>query len=238
MNEQQKIVRLIDYTSLSGTESDARIRKLAAEAHSPLGTVAAVCVYPRYIALVKDAFVHARQPVLPVATVVNFPGGALPLDEVIAEIHYALQQGADEIDLVIPHSRHSIYFDYEQKLDFVRACRNESHGKVLKLIIESGQLSPDEIQRTCEIGLAAGADFLKTSTGKTSPGATPEAAGLMLHCIKDSGKPCGFKASGGIRKQSEARTYIALAESILGPDFVQPRSFRLGASTLLQDMLS
>ncbi len=236
MNDKQKIVSLMDYTSLSGKESENQMRRLALTAHGPLGPVAAVCVYPRFVAVVKDAFVHAKLPVLTVATVVNFPYGKLPLDEVIAEIHYALQQGADEIDLVISCSQDNIDFDYEQKLGFVQACRNECHGKILKLIIESGQLSPDQIRLSSEIGLTAGVDFLKTSTGKTGTGATIEAAEIMLNCIKDSGTNCGFKASGGIRSQSDALAYMGLAEKILGKDFVRPRRFRLGASSLLKSL--
>ena len=234
MDRKQKIIGLIDYTSLTGEETEAQIRKLAKEAHSPLGAVAAVCIYPRYVSLLKDAFMQARLPILPVASVVNFPDGELPADEVIAEIHYALQQGADEIDLVIPHPHHRVYHDFDKKLDFIQACRNETHGKVLKLIIESGQLSPDEIQRYSTMGIKAGVDFLKTSTGKIAVGATLEAAEIMLNCIKVSGKRCGFKAAGGIRSEADATAYMDLAEKILGKDFVQSTSFRLGASGAAQ----
>ncbi|WGK69766.1 deoxyribose-phosphate aldolase [Candidatus Haliotispira prima] len=234
MDTKERIISLTDYTSLTGEESDFRVRRMAKEAHGPLGSVASVCVYPRFVSLVKDAFVHAKLPVLPVTSVVNFPDGELPLDEVIAEIHYALQQGADEIDLVIPHSSHSTYSDFDAKLDFVQACRNEMHGKVLKLIIESGRLSPDEILRASEVGIAAEVDFLKTSTGKVGGGATPEAAEIMLSCIRDSGRPCGFKASGGIRSQADAEVYMALAEKILGKDFVRPKTFRIGSGSLLK----
>ena len=237
MNQKSEIVRLLDYTSLTGEESDAQIRRLAREAHSPLGPVAAICVHPRYVSLVKDAFVHAKQPILAVASVVNFPGGEFPLDEVIAEIHYALQQGADEIDVVLPCPKHSLYESAEQKLDFLAACRNETHGKVLKLIIESGRLSPEEIRRASELGIAAGADFIKTSTGKIRVGATLDAAKIVLECIRGSGKPCGLKVSGGIRNLTTAQSYMNLAIDIMGRDFLQPQTFRFGASTLLKTLV-
>ncbi len=244
MDIKHTIVSLMDYTSLSGEETKAQLHAMAKEAHSPLGSVAAICVYPRFVSQVKDSLAQARLPQLAVASVVNFPHGELPLDEVIAEIHYALQQGADEIDLVIPHPRHRIYGayrDFAAKLDFVQACRNETHAKILKLIIESGQLDSDEIKRCSKIGIEAGVDFIKTSTGKISAGATLEAAEIILQCIQAWGssgaKRCGLKVSGGIRSLNDALPYLQLAAKVLGEDFLQPRTFRFGASGLLQALL-
>ena len=205
------------------------------DAHNLLGPpVAALCVHPRYVFLVKDSFVHAKQSVLAVASVVNFPGGEFPLDEVIAEIHYALQQGADEIDLVLSCSKHNLYESAEQKLDFLIACRNEIHGKVLKLIIGSGQLSPEEILRVSRLGVAAGVDFIKTSTGKIRVGATLDAAKIVLECIQSRRKLCGLKVSGGIHNLGISQSYMKLAQNIMGAGFLRPKTFCFGSSTLLK----
>ncbi len=239
MEYKQEFMGLIDYTSLHGDQTEERIQQLAKKACNLSGSAldnlgnvaAAVCVYPRYISLLKDAFVQAKLPILNVASVVNFPKGELPLEEVIAEIRYILQQGADEIELVIPHPTKQA--EYIERTDFIQACRNESHGKVLKLIIESGQLSSTGIKRYAEIGIEAGVDFLSTSTGKTDVAATLQAAEIMLNCIKASGKPCGFKATASTKGQvteTVAISYITLAESILGKNFIESKSFRFGLS--------
>lgn len=233
MYDTAKIISLIDYTTLTGEETQEQIKQFCAEAHSPKGSVAAICVYPKYVAAVKQNL--AAKP-LPVASVVNFPSGDEELSTVLGQIEEAIAGGADEIDLVLPYKALQ-KGEYNYCLDFVSACRKACAGKVLKLIIESGELSAADCLKASELGLEAGTDFLKTSTGKVPNGATLEAARIMLEAIKNSGKDCGFKASGGVRSLEDAQSYLNLTEQIMGASWISAKNFRFGASGLLSNLL-
>jgi deoxyribose-phosphate aldolase len=173
-----------------------------------------------------------------VAAVANFPEGQLDAARAVADTQAIVAAGGDEVDLVLPW-RALQAGDAAGAAVVVQAVRAACPGKRLKLIIESGELAtPALIAQACAIGLDAGVDFLKTSTGKTAHGATPEAARVMLQSIASHarGAAVGFKASGGIRTVADAAVYIALVREILGEGALNPRRLRFGASGLLGDI--
>ena len=235
--DARKIVSLIDLTSLRDVETETDIRNLCARAATPLGPVAAVCVWPKWVSLCAHTL---RDGPTAVATVVNFPHGRFPATAVLEETLTALGQGADEIDLVLPYAdfRRGKTADAAQLVSDVAECCH-AVGAHLKVIIESGELrDPRLIRQASDLCLANGADFIKTSTGKAFVNATPEAAAIMLQAIADSGQLAGFKAAGGIGSLAQAQTYLQLAESILGPQAITPARFRFGASSLLDVVCS
>lgn len=228
-----KIISLIDLTSLNDEDTNESILTLCKKAITPMGSVAAVCVYPRFVKLAADFFSGKMK----IATVVNFPHGADPLDEVIALIHQSIQDGADEIDVVFPYANF-LSGDETGAVDFIRTCKKACGHHLLKVILEIGALKESQIIfKISQAALSAGADFIKTSTGKIPTGATPEAALAMLLAIKSSHKNAGIKISGGIRTIEQALEYISLAETIMGNHWVTPNHFRIGASSLLDKLL-
>jgi deoxyribose-phosphate aldolase len=236
----RRIYSLVDLTSLNDTDTQASITALFSKAQCQLGHVAAVCIYPRFISLSTTHFV--RTPVK-TATVVNFPEGSASLESVLEEIHECLQLGADEIDVVFPYAR---YLAGEQHYahQFVAACKAAcGNTAILKVILETGALNDVAIiADAAYTALAAGADFIKTSTGKISEGATLEAAATMLLVIKHTEPQVqhrlGFKAAGGIRTIQQAAQYIELADRIMGKDWATPATFRIGASQLVNELIS
>lgn len=222
--------RLLDLTDLSDGCTPEAIEALCARARGGTSPVAAVCVWPRFVVQAKR--ILAGGPVR-VATVANFPDGAAAPEAAAAEARAALADGADEVDVVIPY-RALAAGDEAGPARLLAAVRRASEGATLKVILETGALrDPALVAAACRIALDAGADFLKTSTGKSPVSATPAAAEIMLGAIRDAGRPVGLKPSGGIRTISDAAGYFALADRIMGPDWVSPRSFRIGASGLL-----
>lgn len=230
---------LLDLTSLNETDGDDEIRRLCHRARTPAGPPAAVCVPGRLVAQASASLVKlGLRDQVRVATVVNFPAGTDPIEDVVLQIRSALTSGADEIDLVFPY-QDLLAGDENSGYRLINRCRQISTGYVLKVILETGELKTPQLVRTAsEIALSAGADFLKTSTGKVAVNATPEAAAVMMETIRDSGRPVGFKAAGGIRTVRDAAHYLDLGESILGPAWLRPERFRFGASGLLDDILS
>lgn len=224
----------LDLTSLNDGDDNAAITALGAKAAGPAGRPAALCVWPRFVAAAK-----ASAPAgVRVAAVANFPAGGLDVAAAVADTRAIVDAGADEVDLVLPW-RALQAGDATGATAVVVAVRAACAGRTLKLILESGDLAtPALIAQASRIGLDAGVDFLKTSTGKTRTGATPEAARLMLQAIADHpcGAAVGFKASGGIRKVADAAVYIALVREILGADAANPNRLRFGASGLLGDI--
>jgi deoxyribose-phosphate aldolase len=230
----QKMLSLMDLTSLNETDTEASIAAFCEKAQTPVGHVAAVCVYPQFVRLVADTFAgtHVRA-----ATVANFPEGTAPLESVLIEIGRAIQDGAQEIDVVFPYLR---YLAGEQQYahTFVETCKAACGDNVIfKVILETGALGdPAIIADASFIALSAGADFIKTSTGKIAEGATLEAAATMLLVIRHIGhklkRPVGFKVSGGVKEWHQAVQYIELADQIMGQDWVKPATFRIGASKL------
>jgi deoxyribose-phosphate aldolase len=232
-------LKLLDLTSLSDSDNDQTVEHLSERAGTIDQHVAALCVMPGLVGHTAEALARrGLQGRVKVATVVNFPSGDEPAETVVERARTALTSGADEIDLVFPY-RALIDGDEKTGYQLVSRCRQACSGSVLKVILETGELKTSELIRSaCEIALAAGADFLKTSTGKVPVNATPSAATTMMETIRDSGRPTGFKASGGIRRLEEAAVYLDLARDILGEQWLRPERFRFGASSLLDDLLN
>lgn len=233
------ILSVIDLTSLNDTDDETTISALCHKAMTAYGHVAAVCVYPKFVR--QAALYFASQPIK-IATVVNFPSGDEALHDVICNIRDAIQNGAHEIDVVFPYSTY-LAGNTQIAHDFIRACK-EACGEdiLLKVILETGVLKElSLVEAVSRSALLAGADFLKTSTGKVAVGATMEAAATMLLVIREMTpeikRPLGFKASGGVRNVSQAAQYITLANQIMGRGWVSPQCFRLGASQLLDGVI-
>ncbi|TNU73381.1 deoxyribose-phosphate aldolase [Miniimonas arenae] len=198
---------------------------------------AAVCVWPRFVAASAQALDGTG---VRVATVVNFPGGADAADDVAALTRQAVADGADEIDVVLPY-RAFLAGDVAGAAAVLDATREAAGDSDVKVIIESGELrETDAIEAAAGLAVEHGAQFVKTSTGKSPVSATPEAARAILGVLADLSdgvEPVGFKASGGIRTVADARVYLELADEIMGADWVSPSTFRFGASGLLDDVL-
>jgi deoxyribose-phosphate aldolase len=227
-----RAIALLDLTTLTGTETEEEIAALCARALTPAGPVAAVCVYPQYVA--RAARELEGTPVR-VAAVANFPEGDLDAARARRDSDAAVTSGADEVDVVLPW-RAWLGGDRDGALGVVRAARDATPG-TLKVILESGSLGgPETVRAAAADALAAGADFVKTSTGKVGPGASLEAARAMLEAVRDAGRG-GFKASGGVRTAEDAEGFLALADELLGPGWAMPATFRIGASTLLDALL-
>lgn len=232
-------LRLMDLTSLNDTDNEAVIAALCQSARTPFGSPAAVCVYPAFIDIARKTLAQAGLNEVRVATVTNFPDGSDDIDRAMRETRDAVAAGAHEVDVVLPY-RNLMAGNTDTPAELVRACKAACGPAVkLKVIIESGELKSAElIRQASAIAIAAGADFIKTSTGKVPVNATLEAAEIMLGAIADSGKDVGFKAAGGIRTTAEAGDYLALAERLLGASWITPEHFRFGASSLLNDLLT
>jgi deoxyribose-phosphate aldolase len=239
MNDRPVALRaipLIDLTDLSESCTREQIDALAARALALPMPVAALCIWPRFVAQARAAL--GASPIR-LATVVNFPLGEDETAPVVAETRAALADGADEVDLVLPW-RALVAGREDVARDMVRAVAHECGAAAqLKVILESGELPDAEtIARASRIALDEGAHFIKTSTGKTATSATLDAARIMLGVIRDSGKDAGFKASGGLRTPEQARAYLALADGLMGPAWASPAHFRFGASSLLDPLLA
>lgn len=226
---------LLDLTSLNdGDDADSTVQ-LCTKAMTPVGNVAAVCLWPSFVTQAKQLLAGTG---IRVATVVNFPGGSFGADKVVEQIDRALSAGADEIDVVMPYAD-VMTGSGQRAADHLAACRAACGTTLMKVILESGALAkPVLVERAAAIAVAAGADFLKTSTGKVQAGATPSAARIMLEACKAAPRRVGFKASGGIRDLVAAGEYLALADAICGPAWAAPETFRFGASGLLDTILA
>lgn len=233
----RQVIALMDLTSLNDSDDDAIIQALCRKALTPLGAVAAVCVYPRFVTLARRTLDEAGAQAVHVATVCNFPGGDAPLAQVLEQVSECLQAGADEIDVVYPY-RALLAGDPASGAELVAACKALCAGRaLLKVILETGELDALSIRRASHDAIAAGADFIKTSTGKVKVNASAQAAEIMLQVIAATGGQVGFKPAGGMRTLSDAAVYLWLAERLLGDDWVSPRHLRFGASSLLDDTL-
>ena len=232
-----RALHLMDLTALNDGDTPDSIRALAVAADTPVGTPAALCVYVRFVGTAKEALA-ARGLKLPVAVVTNFPKGDPAPQAAADETAEAVRKGADEVDVVFPY-RALMAGDEAVGRKLVELCRAAVGGKLLKVIIESGELKdPGLIKRASEISIAAGAHFIKTSTGKVPVNATPAAAEIMIQAIHDSGRRVGFKAAGGVRTAQEAAAYLAIADRIMGAGWTSPVTFRFGASSLLGNLLT
>lgn len=230
-----RVLPLLDLTSLNDSDSDAVVYQLCRRAVTPYGQVAAVCVWPRFVPLCRKMLNGTD---IHVAAVVNFPHGRADQDCAVAETRAALAYGSDEVDLVFPYTAW-LNGDVRAATDVVRACKSICGTSItLKVIIETGCLrSAKNVESASLDAIAAGADFIKTSTGKVSVNATLEAAAVMLGAIKSTGGKAGFKAAGGVRRTAQAAAYLAIADNLMGDGWATANSFRFGASGLLDDLL-
>lgn len=229
---------LMDLTSLDPSDGEDTMTAMASAADTPFGTPAALCVWSHLVPTARTALLARGLTDIKIATVTNFPHGNRDADKAAREARDAVERGADEIDVVFPWA--SLLDGNEATGYAIVSQSKEAAGfHPLKVILETGELhDPALIRRASEISIAAGADFLKTSTGKVAINATPEAASVMLTAIRDSGKPIGFKASGGVRTTADAKLYLDLADSIMGQGWVSRDTFRFGASGLLSHLLA
>jgi deoxyribose-phosphate aldolase len=225
----------LDLTSLNDGDTEADVRALCERAGGPSGMVAAVCVWPRFARLARE-----RSPAaVKVAAVANFPAGSTDVERTRRDIDTIVQAGAQEVDVVLPY-RALLAGDEAACVAVLRAARQACKGLTLKVILETGELrNATWIERAARLALAEGADFLKTSTGKTPVSATLEAAAVMLRAIASDASAkarVGFKASGGIRKVNDAAPYVDAVTQALGANALTPARFRVGASSLLADI--
>nr|WP_113865808.1 deoxyribose-phosphate aldolase [Brenneria salicis]NMN92786.1 deoxyribose-phosphate aldolase [Brenneria salicis ATCC 15712 = DSM 30166]RBP63764.1 deoxyribose-phosphate aldolase [Brenneria salicis ATCC 15712 = DSM 30166]RLM31048.1 deoxyribose-phosphate aldolase [Brenneria salicis ATCC 15712 = DSM 30166] len=238
----QRALGLMDLTTLNDDDTDDKVIALCRQANSPAGKTAAICIYPRFIPLARKVLREQGTPDIRIATVTNFPHGFDDIDIAVAETNAAIAYGANEVDVVFPY-RALMAGDAQSGFALVKACKAacQAANVLLKVIIETGELKQEAlIRQASEIAIEAGADFIKTSTGKVPVNATPQSAAIMLNVIrdKDVGDKVGFKAAGGVRNAEDAAIYLQLADDIMGPDWANAQRFRFGASSLLADLLA
>jgi deoxyribose-phosphate aldolase len=235
-------IRCIDLTTLEGKDTPGRVRSLCAKAVRPGGDappVAAVCVYPNLVAVAKRAVAGSGVKVASVATA--FPSGLCSLDVKLREVETALAAGADEIDMVIDRGAF-LAGDERRVFDEIAAVKLLCGDVHVKAILEAGELgSYEAVRRASDLALDAGADTIKTSTGKIGVSATLPIALAMCQALRAfyrrTGARRGFKAAGGIRSSKNALAYLVLIDEVLGADWLDPQLFRIGASSLLDDLL-
>ena len=235
---------MVDLTTLEGMDSPGKVRQLCYKAMHPhnlpgIPPVAAVCVYPNLVKVAKQALKGSGIQVASVAT--SFPSGMGTLESRLKEVKYAVDEGADEVDMVI--SRWAfLNRDYGYVYDEVAAVKEACGEAHLKVILETGELQTlENVRKASDISMHAGADFIKTSTGKVSPASTQPVTLVMLEAIRDfhhrTGKKIGMKPAGGIRDSKTAIQYLVLVKETLGEVWLTPDLFRFGASTLANDLL-
>lgn len=238
-NIAYKIIPLMDLTSLNLADTDDSIIKLCKVVSTLPVLPASICIYPQFVSLAREHLENMGLHNFPIATVGNFPAGTPDIPHVIQEINLAGINGATEIDIVAPY--HDFMNGREQLCaDFLHECRSAASttGLTLKIILETGELDDSHINSLSRLAIEADVDFIKTSTGKVHIGATLAAAKIMLRAIAESGKIIGFKAAGGIHTAQDALGYMDLAQSICGEDYIAAPTFRLGASSLLNNLIS
>jgi len=231
-----RAIRLLDLTSLGDDDSEATVAALCKRATLAPAPIAAVCIWPRFVTQARGLLADSG---IRVAAVANFPAGGDDITAAQRETSDIVRQGGDEVDLVMPYAR---WLEGETAVarDMIAACKEACGSKVLlKVILETGRLrEPERIYAASRDAIEAGADFVKTSTGKIEVSATLAAAEAMLRAIRDSDRDVGFKAAGGIRDTATAGDYLNLADRMMGPNWADPRHFRFGASGLLDDLLA
>ena len=238
-------IRMMDLTTLEGADTPGKVAALASKAMRPdptdptIPSVAALCVYPNLVPVAKEKLGDSGVKVAAVAT--GFPSGQYPTEVKLDDVRSAVELGADEIDMVIDRGaflsgRYAKVYD---EIVRVKEACGEAH---LKVILETGELGTyDNVRRASLLAMAAGADFIKTSTGKVNPAATLPVSLVMLEAIRDvhdeTGRIVGFKPAGGIRAAKQAIQHLVLVHETLGPDWLTPDLHRFGASSLLNDVL-
>lgn len=251
VKKESKVVALklalsmIDLTTLEGADSPAKVRQLCYKAAHlndslpDLPTVAAVCVYPTLVKIAKDALKNTSIRIASVAT--GFPSGQYPLSTKLEETKFAVEAGADEIDMVISRG-HFFAGDFQYVFDEIAEIKAACGPAHLKVILETGELGTlENVRKASDLAMHAGADFIKTSTGKIQPAATLPVTLVMLDAIRDfyrkTGRKVGMKPAGGISTAKVAIQYLVLVRETLGNNWLTPNLFRIGASRLANDIL-
>jgi deoxyribose-phosphate aldolase len=238
-------ISMVDLTTLEGADTPGKVLGLCGKARRPdpadpaTPPVAAICVYPDLVAVARAALAGSPVKVASVATA--FPSGRASLPVKLADVADAVAAGADEVDMVIDRGAF-LAGRYGAVLDEVRAVKEACRGAHLKVILETGELATyDNVRRASWLAMIGGADFIKTSTGKVSPAATPPVALVMLEAVRDfadvSGAMVGVKVAGGVRTTKDAIRYLVLVNEVAGDPWLAPDLFRIGASSLLNDLL-
>ena len=238
-------LNMIDLTTLEGKDTPGKVQQMCYKAmhlhdESPnLPTVAAVCVYPSMVKIAKSALVNSSVKVASVSTA--FPSGQAPLSVKLADTTFAVNEGADEIDMVISRGKF-LAGEYEYVFDEIAAIKAACGNARLKVILETGELlTLDNVRKASDLAIYAGADFIKTSTGKIQPAATMQVTYTMLMAIKDyydaTGKMIGMKPAGGISNSKLALHYLVMVKEVLGNEWLSNQWFRFGASSLANDIL-
>ena len=238
-------ISMLDLTTLEGKDSEGKVRQLCRKAIQPLPGdptvphVAAVCVYPNLVPVAREALAGSGVKVASVAT--GFPAGLVPLPVKLEEARRAVEMGADEVDMVIDRGAF-LSGDYPGVFGEISAVKAASAPARLKVILETGELETyDNVRRASHLAMTAGADFIKTSTGKVAPAATPAVVLVMLEAIRDhffeTGRRVGMKPAGGVRTSKQALHLLVLVKETLGDAWLTPELFRIGASTVTNDLL-
>ncbi len=231
----RRALKLLDLTDLNDGCREDHVEALIHKAITPHGPVAAICIWPQFVTLAKA---RLKGKGVRVATVINFPKGGDDVERAIEDAAEAIDDGADEIDLVMPY-RALIEGDELTVRSMIGEVRDEiDDAGRLKVILETGML-PDQamVRKAADIAIECGADFIKTSTGKTPVSATPEAVKTMLEAIKAAERTVGLKPSGGIRTLADAGLYLGLVDHAMGPVWASPTTFRFGASGLYDALI-
>lgn len=240
------VVSMMDLTTLEGKDTPGRIAYLCGKALQPIEPrydvpcCAAVCVYPNMVRHARR-FLGARSPVRVASVATGFPSGQYPLRAKLEETRRAVSDGADEIDMVIDRGAF-LAGEFRKVFDEIAAIRQACGTAHLKVILETGELvTYDNVRLASQLAMEAGADFIKTSTGKVQPAATVPVTLVMLEAIRDyffaTGVRIGMKPAGGIRTAKQSLAYLVMVKETLGDDWLTPDLFRIGASTLLNDVL-
>jgi deoxyribose-phosphate aldolase len=238
-------VRMMDLTTLEGADTPGKVAALCSKARRPdpvdrsVPPVAAVCVYPNLVPTAKQRLADSSVKVASVAT--EFPSGQAPIEVKLADVRAAVELGADEIDMVIDRGAF-LSGRYAKVYDEIVRVKEASGDAHLKVILETGELGTyDNVRRAALLAMAAGAGFVKTSTGKISPAATLPVTLCMMEAVRDvyaeTGRVVGIKPAGGIRASKQAVQYLVVLHETLGPDWMTPDLFRFGVSSLLNDVL-
>jgi len=239
------VLNMIDLTTLEGKDSPGKVKQLCYKAmhlhdsYEGLPTVAAICVYPSMVKLAKKSLEGSPVKVASVATA--FQSGQAPGDVKIRDTKFAVSEGADEVDMVISRGKF-LAGEYNYVFDEIAIIKETCGEARLKVILETGELTTlDKVRKASDIAMHAGADFIKTSTGKVQPAATMPVTLVMLEAIRDfyydTGKMIGMKPAGGISKSKLALHYLVMVNEVLGEDWLDNHWFRFGASSLANDVL-
>lgn len=241
----RKVLSMIDLTTLEGKDSVGKVQQLCSKAKQPdsnrpdLPTVAAICVFPSMVGIAKKELLDTSIKIASVAS--GFPSGQTTLAIKKADTLFALDEGADEIDMVISRGKF-LAGEYNYVFEEIAALKELCGEKTLKVILETGELGDlDNVRKASDLAIAAGADFIKTSTGKIQPAATMPVTYVMLQAIRDhymrTGQKVGMKPAGGISNSKLALHYLIMVKETLGDEWLQKDLFRFGASSLANDVL-